>query len=41
MFTIITETRVLRVRARSVQQVTQALHAAGIAYIGIHKDEEV
>ena len=40
MFTVITETRVIRVKARSIQHLTQALHSVGIAYLGIHADKE-
>jgi len=40
MYTVITETRVLRVRARSIQHLTQSLHAVGIAYLGIHADKD-
>lgn len=40
MFTVITETRVLRVKARSIQHLTQALNAVGITYLGIHRDTE-
>lgn len=38
MFTVITEKRVLRVNARSIQHLTQALHSVGIAYLSIHED---
>lgn len=37
MFTVITERRVLRVKARSIQHLTQALHSVGIEYLAIHE----
>lgn len=40
MFTVITETRVIRVKARSIQQLTQALHHANIKYLGIDQDKD-
>ena len=39
MYTVITETRVLRVKARSIQHLTQALKFVGITFLGIHKDD--
>jgi hypothetical protein len=38
MFTVITSHRVLRVKAKSIQQLTQALHAAHIDYLAIEED---
>ena len=38
MFTVITERRVLRVKARSIQHLTQSLRAVGIEYLAIHED---
>lgn len=39
-FTIITPTAVLRVRGKSVQQVSQACHTVGIKVQAIHMDRE-
>lgn len=36
-FTVIASKRVLQVRAKSIQQLTQALRAANIRYQAIHE----
>lgn len=40
MFTVITRNAVWRVRARSIQHVTQALSALKIVFLGVWEDEE-
>lgn len=37
-FTVITEKRVIRVKAKSIQYLTQTLHSLGIVTLGIHAD---
>lgn len=37
-FTVITAKRVLRVKAKSIQALTQALHEVGISYLAIEQD---
>lgn len=39
-FTVITKKRVLRVAAKSVQQLTRELRAAGIVWQAVHEDKE-
>jgi hypothetical protein len=39
-FTVITETRVLRVKAKGYKHLTTALDAVGIEYLGIEADKE-
>lgn len=38
-FTVVTKKRVIRVSAKSVQHLTQALRSVGIAWQGIHEDK--
>ena len=38
MFTVVCKNRVLRVRAKSVQHLTQALNSARISFLSIHED---
>lgn len=38
MFTVVCKNRVLRVRAKSVQHLTQALNGVGISFLAIHED---
>lgn len=39
-FTVVTKKRVIRVGAKSIQQLTQALRAVGIVWLAIHEDTE-
>lgn len=39
-FTVLTKTKVFRVAAKSIQQLTRELKASGIVWIGIHEDKE-
>lgn len=38
-FTVVTKKRVIRVAARSIQHLTQALREVGIVYQGVHEDK--
>lgn len=40
LFTVVGHKRVYRVRAKSIQQLTQALRAVGIRYQAIHTDKD-
>ena len=39
-FTVIAKKRVIRVRAKSIQQLTRALRSAGITWQAIHEDKD-
>lgn len=38
-FTVVTKKRVLRVPAKSIQQLTKALRQSKITWLAIHQDE--
>lgn len=38
--TVIAGKNVVRINAKSVQELTQALHAAGIRFTGLHVDDD-
>lgn len=39
-FTVIQPKRVLRIKAKSVQALTRALHASGLKWLAVHQDKD-